>query len=703
MPMGKALCLRGGGGAASTQKKKGGAAPTPGDEAAAVRLERALTERPDMEPSLARELDKFPPDKVVANIFEAVDADADGKMTRGELESYLLSRDAWRTKADVAVLFSALDGDGDGGITRDELRAALTEVERLRAGWSEQIDPHNAGKTFYHNAGTGESTRTRPAQGTPPLLWLMALAPPPSGVAIFAGLVREGGPVDIPDAAHRAITLGQLKATLAHAQPRCHAEKWLCKRFSGKAMRVEECSVWKINLYDVATHVILPATHGHRLPDGTTQPSFVELLADGAQRPEYFVSHFWGESHHDFVNCIAQHTRDRAYGGGSFETTMNREIPEQKRGAKGADGDKAKLWVCAYANRQWSLAADVTDDPSQTSFHKAMRLAFGTLAILDDKALYFTRVWCDYEIYVSLTIKEEERDEVARAHGRYTYDVYTAPKPKPLYRDAVGLVDGIAPADSGRSGPHIETTTKYFREKEFPVALIDKGMRARVQEGQASVDADKQHILNAIIGGRELNATVPAEHPRFEEINATLNGRVAADAMTAAIEAGGATLERALEALKAGRATIFCMYLQDCKEATAEVMARVVAALPDSLEHLTIRNCDTLTAAPRLSALTRLRTLKFVRCRQLASLPELSALTQLQTLHLRTCEQLASLPELEALTQLRELNLVYCDKLVTVDKARGKLFVSTPELSARLDAFRVRGVKVVFPWEGEYE
>ena len=50
--------------------------------------------------------------------------------------------------------------------------------------------------------------------------------------------------------------------------------------------------------------------------------------------------------------------------------------------------------MCAYANRQWSLAGDVTDDPSQTSFHRAMRLSFGTIAIVDRNGMYFSRVWC---------------------------------------------------------------------------------------------------------------------------------------------------------------------------------------------------------------------------------------------------------------------------------------------------------------------
>ena len=42
------------------------------------------------------------------------------------------------------------------------------------------------------------------------------------------------------------------------------------------------------------------------------------ILACGPQRPHYFASHFWGEPVRDFVACVAQHTRDRAYGGGKF-------------------------------------------------------------------------------------------------------------------------------------------------------------------------------------------------------------------------------------------------------------------------------------------------------------------------------------------------------------------------------------------------
>jgi len=184
--------------------------------------------------------------------------------------------------------------------------------------------------------------------------------------------LRPGGPVDIPEAAERAITLRQLKKVKAHAQKRCRDEAWIGKRFAGGQMRYERLKPEEINLYDVASHVILPATHGHVLADGQTKPSFVELVADGPQRPHYFVSHWWGEPIADFVACIATHTRDRQYGGG-----------QGRRLSSDRDGDDARLWVCAYAIRQWNVSGEVTADPSETSFHKAIRLSFGTIAVVD--------------------------------------------------------------------------------------------------------------------------------------------------------------------------------------------------------------------------------------------------------------------------------------------------------------------------------
>ena len=70
-------------------------------------------------------------------------------------------------------------------------------------------------------------------------------------------------------------------------------------------------------------------------------------------------------------------------------------------------GDESWLdvpyWICAYANNQHDLGADVTADPSQSSFRKAMALAAeaggGTVTIVDLEAVTWTRIWCAAPIW----------------------------------------------------------------------------------------------------------------------------------------------------------------------------------------------------------------------------------------------------------------------------------------------------------------
>ena len=97
-----------------------------------------------------------------------------------------------------------------------------------------------------------------------------------------------------------------------------------------KLRRIE--SVEQMNLYDVNTLLILPATEGR-------QCSFVEIVANEAppllsppylpasrvylctssaasslpqaQTPDYFISHWWGEPIVHFVACLQQHSKDR--------------------------------------------------------------------------------------------------------------------------------------------------------------------------------------------------------------------------------------------------------------------------------------------------------------------------------------------------------------------------------------------------------
>ena len=65
-------------------------------------------------------------------------------------------------------------------------------------------------------------------------------------------------------------------------------------------------------------------------------------------------------------------------------------------------GRSPYYWVCAHANNQHELGAEITSDPSQTSFYRALMLSKGTVSVLDASAICYDRIWCVYELFVSL-------------------------------------------------------------------------------------------------------------------------------------------------------------------------------------------------------------------------------------------------------------------------------------------------------------
>ena len=51
------------------------------------------------------------------------------------------------------------------------------------------------------------------------------------------------------------------------------------------------------------------------------------------------------------------------------------------------------IWVCAYANNQWGLTEDITEDPKESTFTKAMEVArHWMVLILDEGGVTFKRI-----------------------------------------------------------------------------------------------------------------------------------------------------------------------------------------------------------------------------------------------------------------------------------------------------------------------
>jgi hypothetical protein len=184
----------------------------------------------------------------------------------------------------------------------------------------------------------------------------------------------------------------------------------------------------------------------------------VELVANGPQMPMWFVSHWWGQVVAESVQCLAQHSQDRNLG------------------------EDVNYWICAYAANQWIddqvglYAKNDWYDPANSPFLKAMRLAEGTVSVIDADATCFTRTWCCAEIWSALQIIAESEGE----SDSYKYDMYTM-----RGDNAVGITDGFAQVDMKRA-KHWWSTNKYQRERFFPVTL---GRRALCRTGE--VDSNR--------------------------------------------------------------------------------------------------------------------------------------------------------------------------------------------------------------------
>merc|ERR1740129_960366 len=272
-----------------------------------------------------------------------------------------------------------------------------------------------------------------------------------------------------------------------------------------------------INLYHVNSWVIPPATKEKNC-------ALVELLAGNDQIPKTFISHWWGEPVVDFILCVAEHHRVRALG----------------------DGDA--YWVCAYANRQHDLGAELTLDPRETSFYKAMSLADGVLLILDSRnemldtgpATPFTRVWCCFE--ESVAVGDTSRE------ARLLLDIATTRRVSTGRVASVVLVDGLSgeEAELEKKFEKIDYfttegggwTEKSMRESVFPVEVLRSGLKVDIFESSASMAEDKRHILNSIAGrpAEELDQEPHKDSKEYDLVNDTLSGIFAAPGFRAAIQ-----------------------------------------------------------------------------------------------------------------------------------------------------------------------
>ncbi|CAJ1403558.1 unnamed protein product [Effrenium voratum] len=425
----------------------------------------------------------------------------------------------------------------------------------------------------------------------------------------FEDLVPHPEPCWIPDTALRGISLLQLHRVLrfvGHKADVWH-EAFPASPDYGRRLPEEQ-----FNLYHASYWIISPATQGC----GEFGCSFVERIAQDpeSQRPSWFVSHAWLEPICLFVSNLSCHAHVRQ---------LEPSTP---------------FWVCAYANNQHHLEADLGVNPRRSSFYRAMQRCQGVVLLLDDQATPFLRIWCCFEEAIAV----EKRDGNDRSH-RLLLDVCAT--------DADGvahvITDGLAGAERTMV-PLLGLHHKTCREMTFPVHILQQGLQINILSATASHDIDRTRILNSIAfpGAtlEELTAEPPEEHHKYQHVNNALSAQFALaswcncilhgwDALPLAKALFADTSRRQVQLSFTGN-TRFCD--QD--------LAVLVEHLPENLEVLRLdlgfTGLETLSA---LGLLGSRRCLVHLELR----LPGIK--------HLRSIEGLGA--ALEALPQLRQLEL----------------------------------------------
>mmetsp|Transcript_148774 Transcript_148774/g.370698 ORF Transcript_148774/g.370698 Transcript_148774/m.370698 type:complete len:493 (-) Transcript_148774:11-1489(-) len=478
--------------------------------------------------------------------------------------------------------------------------------------------------------GCGSSVPSKNAKYEPGAVPSEVVKPVPSEV-VKPGLSIPG--CWIPEVAMRGITLPQLRAILEDVRQRCPEEEW---EAGGGPKAGQPLAADEVNLYDTMKYVILPATKPYEC-------SYVELVAKSPQKPRYFVSHWWGEAVALFIQCLEQHAEDRMFD------------------------ENVAWWVCAYANNQYKLTAAVTSDPKESAFYQALCIVDGVVSVLDAHGTAFTRVWCVFEVWTALT---------GKLKADFKYDIYTA-KDHQLYghpRHAVGLVDGAAyhnhephTIQNQKKGDLEFGGYKVQREGHFPIELLHKALAIRLQDGQASVQADRRHILNTICGRgiEDLDVEPPSMHESYRKVNADLNGRVAFDTLATGLRASDEIFQAYMDAVVHSTRTELFLDINSFNLAK-ERQEKLVDALPVSLERIVIRGLSSIPES--FGKLSNLKFCNLTHSRDLVALPDsVGSLTALEDLNLGGCKSLAALPEsILQLKNLKVLNLQDCGALGTV-------------------------------------
>jgi len=353
----------------------------------------------------------------------------------------------------------------------------------------------------------------------------------------------------IDDASLRAISLSQLQDLVKFILDRCHSNgsmnSWavlnLLKSSSLEAVRALQVlqqndpaaarlSCEKLDIYAVTHYIITPATEDpvstFARPKGC---SFVELVAKKQQKPDWFASHYWGDSLIQLMACLKHHCKTRLMNEASTH-----------------------FWISAFAHNMHEWCAETIrdprmQDPRNCGYYKAMKLSQGMLMLLGSDAHPLRRMWCQFEASSFIEISKSCQDQ----------QMNCIPRPQPMRLDVAAIDSHGAPQliTSGLTDEEVAMAArgedaykkKTSREAAFPISILWRSLLPQQGYSQAidimscgvTEEIDNQRIMNAIAGVPSdlLDSTPVGFSEKYAQVNAALMRLWGAVSLPAALRA----------------------------------------------------------------------------------------------------------------------------------------------------------------------
>ena len=191
-------------------------------------------------------------------------------------------------------------------------------------------------------------------------------------------------------------------------------------------------------------------------------------------------------------------------------------------------------------------------------FLKAMEIVEGTVSILDSNCVVYSRIWCVYELYMSLMGQKEN----------YNFDIYTDLS----LTSAVGIKHG----------------TREMEDR-FPLDRILKVIDIDVVKAEASVPNDVKFIKNAITG-IDKDAEPLLSHPKYDELNMILKSKFVTPVMDRIIHQvkDDTKVQQCSDIFQQSSSRDIQLDFENCSKFNDDMARRLVNSLQPKLERLTL-------------------------------------------------------------------------------------------------------------------